>query len=140
MLDGTGRAIAEMGQIEFISPRVDDATGTVAIRAVLDNPGGVAPGRIVRARVEGVTVADSLVIPKRAVMHGAQGTYVWTVDGNNQVAPAPVELGALAGNEVVVTAGLTPGARVVTDGVLKVVPGFPVNPVPTPASTASTTP
>jgi membrane fusion protein (multidrug efflux system) len=134
--DAAGRAIAEMGKIEFVSPRVDDATGTVAIRAVLDNPGGVVPGRIVRARIEGVTVANSLVIPKRAVMHGAQGTYVWTVDGNNLVAPAPVELGALAGNDVAVTAGLSPGSRVVVDGVLKVVPGVPVNPLPTPIGTA----
>jgi membrane fusion protein (multidrug efflux system) len=134
--DATGRAIAEMGTIEFVSPRVDDATGTVAIRAVLDNPGGVVPGRIVRARVEGVTIPNSLVIPKRAVMHGAQGTYVWTVDGNNQVAPAPVELGAFAGNDVAVTAGLAAGSRVVVDGVLKVVPGVPVNAVPTPTSTA----
>ena len=45
-----------MGTIEFVSPRVDDATGTVAIRAVLDNPDGVVPGRIVRARVEGVSI------------------------------------------------------------------------------------
>jgi membrane fusion protein, multidrug efflux system len=136
VVDAAGLAIAEMGKIEFVSPRVDDATGTVAIRAVLDNPGGVVPGRIVRARVEGVTVPDALVIPKRAVMHGAQGTYVWTVDGNNQVAPAPVELGALAGNDVAVTAGLSAGSRVVVDGVLKVVPGVPVNAVPISDSTA----
>jgi membrane fusion protein (multidrug efflux system) len=134
--DARGRAIAAMGEIEFVSPRIDDATGTVAIRAVLDNPDGIVPGRIVHARIEGVTIANSLVIPKRAVMHGAQGAYVWTVDESGQPVPAPVELGALAGNEVVVTAGLTPGARVVVDGVLKVRPGSPVNAVPIAASTA----
>ena len=134
--DALGRAIADMGKIEFVSPRVDDATGTVAIRAVLDNVGGLVPGRIVRARIEGVSIPNSLVVPKRAVMHGAQGAYVWTVDGNGQVALAPVELGALAGNDVAVTAGLTPGARVVVDGVLKVVPGVPVNAVPIAESTA----
>ena len=74
------------------------------------------PGRIVRAHIEGVSIPNSLVIPKRAVMHGAQGAYVWTVDGSGQPAPAPVELGALAGNDVAVTAGLTAGARVVVDG------------------------
>ena len=129
-MDARGQPLAAMGTIEFISPRIDDATGTVAIRAVLDNPNGVVPGRIVRARIEGVTVEDSLVIPKRAVMHGAQGAYVWTVDGNGVAAPAPVELGALSGNDVAVTAGLMPGARVVVDGILKVVPGVPVNAVP----------
>jgi membrane fusion protein, multidrug efflux system len=139
VLDARGQPLAEMGTIEFISPRIDDATGTVAIRAIVDNPAGVVPGRIVRARIEGVTIEDSLVIPKRAVMYGAQGTYVWTVDGNGQVAPAPVELGALAGNDVAVTAGLTPGARVVVDGILKVIPGVPVNPVPLGEAAARTT-
>jgi membrane fusion protein (multidrug efflux system) len=128
--DAMGRAIAEMGKIEFVSPRVDDTTGTVAIRAVLDNPGGIVPGRIVRAHVEGVRIENALVIPKRAVMHGAQGSYVWTVDGAGQVTPAPVELGALAGNDVAVESGLTRGARVVVEGTLKVFPGVPVNAVP----------
>ena len=132
--DAQGRAIAAMGTIEFVSPRIDDATGTVAIRAVLANPDGVVPGRIVRARVEGVSIENSLVIPKRAVMHGAQGAYVWTVDASGQPAPTPVELGALAGNDVVVTAGLSAGARVVVDGVLKVRPGSPVNAVPSASS------
>jgi membrane fusion protein (multidrug efflux system) len=115
VLDARGQPLADTGTIEFVAPRVDDATGTVAIRAVLDNPGGVVPGRIVRARIEGVTIDDSLVIPK---------------------APAPVELGALAGNDVAVTSGLTPGSRVVVDGVLKVVPGVPVNAVPAATTTA----
>jgi membrane fusion protein (multidrug efflux system) len=133
--DALGRAVADMGKIEFVAPRVDDATGTVAIRAVLDNPGGVVPGRIVRARIEGVSIANSLVIPKRAVMHGAQGAYVWTVDGNGQPAPTPVQLGATSGNDVAVT-GLTAGARVVVDGILKIIPGVPVNAVPIAEGTA----
>jgi membrane fusion protein (multidrug efflux system) len=134
--DAQGRLIGAMGKIEFVSPRVDDATGTVAIRAVLENPGGIVPGRIVRARIEGVSVPGALVIPKRAVMHGAQGAYVWTVDSSGQPSPAPVQLGALAGNEVAVAAGLTAGARVVVDGTLKIRPGQPVNAVPSTESTA----
>jgi membrane fusion protein (multidrug efflux system) len=128
--DAQGRSLGAMGTIEFISPRVDDATGTVAIRAVLDNPTAVVPGRIVRAHIEGISVPNALVIPKRAVMHGAQGAYVWIVDGAGQATPAPVELGALAGNDVAVISGFTAGARVVVDGILKVVPGVPVNAVP----------
>ncbi len=138
--DAQGRPIAEMGRIEFVSPRVDDATGTVAIRAVLDNANGVVPGRIVRARIEGVSVANALVIPKRAVMHGAQGAYVWTVDGNGQPVPTPIELGALSGNDVAVVAGLSPGARVIVEGTLKVRPGAPVNAVPIAAGTARNEP
>jgi membrane fusion protein, multidrug efflux system len=134
--DAQGQLIGAMGQIEFVSPRIDDATGTVAIRAVLDNPGGIVPGRIVRAHIEGVSIPDALVIPKRAVMHGAQGAYVWTVDASGQPAPAPVELGALSGNDVAVTAGLSAGARVVVDGLLKLRPGQAVNAVPIAEGTA----
>lgn len=133
VLDTRGRAIGELAPIEFISPRVDDATGTIGIRAVLENPTGVLPGRIVRARVEGVNVANSFVIPKRAIMHGAQGAYVWVVDSAGQPAPAPVQLGALSGNDVAVIGGLSAGNRVVVDGILKVQPGAPVNAVPIPA-------
>ena len=45
----------------------------------------------------------------------------------------------LAGNDVVVTAGITPGARVVVEGTLKLRPGQPVNPVPFAEGTAQNT-
>jgi membrane fusion protein (multidrug efflux system) len=125
-----GRAIGGPAPIEFISPRIDDATGTVAIRAALDNPGGVVPGRIVRAHVTGVEIANALVIPKRAVVYGATGPYVWTVDGGGMATPTPVELGAFAGNDVVIVHGLAAGNRVIVEGVLKVIPGFPVTAEP----------
>jgi membrane fusion protein, multidrug efflux system len=136
VVDAQGRAIGEFAPIEFVSPRVDGPTGTVAIRAVLVNPGGVVPGRIVRARIEGINIPESLVIPKRAVMHGAQGAYVWVLESGGQVVPTPVELGAPAGNDVAVIAGLAAGNRVVVDGILKVIPGVPVNAVPIAESTA----
>jgi membrane fusion protein (multidrug efflux system) len=134
--DAQGKRIGAMGEIDFVSPRVDDATGTVAIRALLDNPGGIVPGRIVRAHVEGVAIENALVIPKRAVMHGAEGAYVWTLDDAGQATPTPIEQGALAGNDVAVTSGLMPGARVVVEGTLKVFPGVPVNAVPIGEETA----
>jgi membrane fusion protein (multidrug efflux system) len=131
-----GHPIGAPAPIEFISPRIDDATGTVAIRAVLENPGGIVPGRIVRAHVKGVDIANALVIPKRAVVYGAMGPYVWTVDGGGMVTPTPVTLGAFAGNDVVVARGLAAGNRVVVEGVLKVIPGFPVTAEPIAAEPA----
>ncbi len=70
------------------------------------------------------------MIPKRAVMHGAQGAFVWVVGSAGQPAPAPVQLGALSGNNVAVIGGLSAGNRVVVDGILKVQPGALVNAVP----------
>jgi membrane fusion protein, multidrug efflux system len=129
VIDTRGRTIGPPASIEYISPRVDDSTGTVAIRALLDNTGGTGllPGRVARARIEGVNVSSSLVIPKRALMHGAQGSFVWVIGAGEQVAAKPVQLGPSSGNDVVVASGLAAGDRVVVDGILKVQPGAPVH-------------
>ena len=131
VVDARGAQIGPDAVVEFIAPRVDDSTGTIGVRAILDNTGDVLrPGRVVRARIDGVNVASSLVIPKRAVMHGAQGSFVWTVGVGEQVGVRPVELGTSAGNDVVVAKGLMAGDRVVVDGILKVQPGAVVHATP----------
>jgi len=137
-----GAQVGPDARIDFIAPRVDDATGTVGVRAVVDNSANVlSPGRVVRARVDGVSVASSLVIPKRALLHGAQGAFVWVIGAAEQVAPRPVELGTSSGNDVVVVSGLSNGDRVVVDGVLKVQPGAAVHATPLAADgTALSTP
>ncbi len=124
VLDIQGRTLGDNARIEFIAPSVGDGTGTIDVRAVLDNSKStLLPGQVVRARVEGVTLADSLIVPKRAVMHGLQGTFVWVVGSDQKVGPRPVTLGTTAGNNVVVSKGLAAGDRVVVDGILKVQPG-----------------
>jgi membrane fusion protein, multidrug efflux system len=131
VLDARGAPVGASATIEFIAPRVDDNTGTIGVRALLDNGAGeLRPGSVMRARVEGVAVADSLVIPKRALMHGAQGPFVWLIGAGEQVAARPVDLGTASGNDVVVTSGLAAGDRVVVDGILKVQPGAPVHATP----------
>jgi membrane fusion protein (multidrug efflux system) len=136
MLDASGKPTPALARIEFVAPRVDDRTGTVAIRALLDNPGGVRlPGKVARARVEGVVVADALVIPRRAVSRGMQGAYVWRIDTANNVTMQPVELGVSSGNDTTVVGGLSSGDRIVVDGILKLQPGATVD--GTPIETAS---
>jgi membrane fusion protein, multidrug efflux system len=131
VVDGRGTQIGPDAAIEFIAPRVDDATGTVAVRATLANADDMLlPGQVVRAHVDGVSVPSSLVIPKRALMHGAQGPFLWIVGAGEQIGIRPVELGASAGNDVVVSKGLAAGDRVVVDGILKVQPGAAVHATP----------
>jgi membrane fusion protein (multidrug efflux system) len=131
VVDTRGKQTGPAARIEFIAPRVDDATGTIALRAVLDNAANdLIPGRVVRARIDGVSVASALVIPKRALMHGAQGAFVWAIGQGEMVEPRPVQLGASSGNDVVVASGLERGTRIVVDGLLKVQPGAPVHATP----------
>ncbi len=129
--DIEGRTLGENAKIEFIAPSIGDETGTVDVRAVIDNTGAtLLPGQVVRALVQGVSLPGILILPKRAVMHGTQGTFVWIVGSDQKVAPRPVSLGATSGNNVVVTKGLSAGDRVVVDGILKVQPGAAVKATP----------
>lgn len=128
--DFGGRTLGDNAKIEFIAPSVGDDTGTVDVRAAIDNSkGSLIPGQVVRAIVQGVTLTGALVIPKRAVMHGVQGTYVWVVGADQKAAQRPVTLGVSAANNVAVTKGLAAGDRVVVDGILKVQPGAAVKAV-----------
>jgi membrane fusion protein (multidrug efflux system) len=131
VVDIQGNKLAETPRVEFIAPSVGLETGTVFVRAVMDNPDGrFLPGQVLRARVHGVTLPGSLVIPKRAIMHGMQGAFVWVVGGDGKVAPRPIKLGVTSGNNVAVSDGLAAGDQVVVDGILKVQPGALVKAVP----------
>jgi membrane fusion protein (multidrug efflux system) len=130
VLDTAGNTLAQGAKVEFISPAVGDQTGTVEVRAVLENSTNMLPGQVVRARVNGVTLARSLVIPKRAVMHGVQGSFVWLIGAGDKVEFRPVQLGTTAENDVVVDQGLKSGERIVVEGILKVQPGAVVKGVP----------
>lgn len=125
-----GRTLGDNAKIEFIAPSVGSDTGTVDVRAVMNNSkGSLIPGQVVRAIVQGVTLPGTLVIPKRAVMHGLQGTYVWVVGADQKATARPVTLGVSAANNVAVIKGLAAGDRVVVDGILKVQPGAVVKAV-----------
>jgi membrane fusion protein, multidrug efflux system len=125
-----GGVVARGARIEFVAPRVGDETGTVGVRAVLDNrEQALLPGQVARARLAGVTLPDVIAIPKRAVMRGQDGTFVWVVGDDGTAQPRPVKLGASNGNFVVVADGLQAGDRAIVDGVLKVQPGVPVRAV-----------
>lgn len=141
VLSATSAPADNTAKIEFVAPRIDDRTGTVAIRALLDNArAALVPGLVTRVRVEGVVVAGALVIPQRAVSRGIQGAYVWRVDAANTVAMQPVELGVSSGNDTTVVSGLASGDRIVVDGILKVQPGAVIDGTPLEAASNGATP
>jgi membrane fusion protein (multidrug efflux system) len=55
---------------------------------------------------------------------------VLVVGADNKPAPRPVTVAGSQGPDWVITAGLAAGDRVIVDGVPKMMPGAPVNPVP----------
>ena len=138
--DGTPYAIE--GVLNFADLAIDQATGTVSLRAQFPNPGFVLlPGQFVRARIETGTIPDGIVVPQRAVALSDRGASVMVVGPNNIATPRSIKLGNLIGSSWIVTNGLKTGDRVITNGLQKVRPGAPVVIAParggTPPSTAA---
>lgn len=110
--------------LTFVDNAVEATSGTVRARAVMRNPDGrLVPGQFVRARLEGVEIADAVTVPRRAVMSSAQGSFVWQVGAGDVVELRPVRLAGMVGDRAVIAEGLAGGERVIVDGVLKVRPG-----------------
>jgi membrane fusion protein (multidrug efflux system) len=60
------------------------------------------------------------------VLEGPQGKFVYVVDEKGTAQPRPVQAGDWSGDQWLITEGLKGGERVITDGVMKIGPGAPV--------------
>ncbi len=116
----------QLGRLDFLDVTVNRGTDTILARARLPNPiGDLVDGQFVRARIEGATPEQSLVVPQAALLTDQQGTYVFVVEGGHAVVRR-VETGADVGRNVVVEKGLQDGEQVVVEGLMALRPGAPV--------------
>jgi membrane fusion protein, multidrug efflux system len=112
------------GEVDFIDSIVDTETGTVKARAILSNANNILlPGQFVRLKLEGIVFKNAIVIPDKSIMQGPNGIFVYVVDQDNKASIAPVKLGPLLKEGRVIESGLIKGQQVITDGMIKVVPG-----------------
>ncbi|WP_394131854.1 efflux RND transporter periplasmic adaptor subunit [Shewanella maritima] len=120
----------ETGSIDFISNRVDAATGTLTLRAAFANAESLMlPGLFVTLIVESPVVEQAILIPQASVQEDQQGRFVMVVNQNNQVEKRVIELGERFGVDWRVLSGLEQGEKIVVDGLQKIRPGIEVNPV-----------
>jgi len=117
------------GTINFQDLRVDQATGTMQLRAQFKNPGRrLLPNQFVRANLRGATRRHALLVPQRAVQQGLQGPYVYLVGQGDTVSAHDIVASAWDGHNWLIQSGLKPGDRVIVDGVQKVAAGRRVRP------------
>jgi membrane fusion protein, multidrug efflux system len=120
------------GVIQFSEVVVDPGTGTVTLRARFPNPQGVLlPGMFVRALFAQSVNTSAFLVPQQAVTRDPQGNATVLVVGpNNRAVQRKVTAERTQGAFWVVTEGLSPGDRVITQGLGRARPGQPVKPVP----------
>jgi len=127
-----GTVYPHKGKINFADPSFSQDTGSFLVRAVLPNPKReLRPGMFVTAYAKGALRPNAIVVPQLAVQQGSNGHLVYVIKQDNTAEVRPVQVGEYQGEKnIVIVDGLKPGDRVVVDGVLKVVPGKPVQIVP----------
>jgi len=120
------------GTLEFSEALVDQQTGTVTVRARFPNPDGLLlPGMFVRAHLVQSINQRAILVPQPAVSRDAKGNATVTVVGpGDKAVIKTVKAERTQGEFWVVTDGLNPGDKVITQGLSKLQPGQPVKPVP----------
>ena len=117
------------GRFDFIDNQVDPGTGTIAVRAVFDNPQGLLlPGQFVTVYNRRPTPVTLPVVPQSAVQADREGQYVFVIDDQNRAQLRRIAIRAAMGTQWIVQSGLTAGETIVVQGVQKVTPGLEVTP------------
>lgn len=120
-----------MGKLNYLSPNIDLSTGTLNIRAEIENPDNeLKDGLYVNIRLP-YGKQDSAVLVKDASIGTDQlGKYLYVVNDSNRVSYRHIETGELFSDTLrLVKSGLQPKDRYVTKALLKVREGMEIKPV-----------
>ncbi len=117
------------GIITSVDNRLDTSSGTIRVRATIENAdAALVPGLYARVKVGDSQAHPAILIDDVAVGTDQDKKYVLVVDGDNKVEYRAVQLGALHGKLREVTAGLKAGERVIVNGMMHVRPSDIVRP------------
>ncbi len=114
----------EIGQLTLIDNNINLRTGMIALEGTFPNPESrLWPGQFVEVHLKLSTTIGALLVPVRSVNDGPDGQYVWVVNQDQTAAMRPVKVDRREIDMAVISEGLKPGERVITDGQLMLRPG-----------------
>ena len=117
------------GRLVFISPELNQTTGTFTVRALFPNPYRVLrPGQFAKVILRGNDATTKTLVPEEAIVTKQTGDYVYVVGEDNVVEERAVDRGDARGALRVIESGLQGGERIVGKGVHKVRDGATVAP------------
>ena len=120
------------GTVEFSQVLVNQDTGTVTLRARFANPQSILlPGMFVTAEFAQAVNTAAFLVPQQAVTRDPRGNAaVFVVGPGNRAVQRVVIADRTQGTYWVVTQGLAPGEKVITQGTANLKDGAPIKPVP----------
>lgn len=123
-----GTTYAHDGKLEFSEVSVDEGTGSVTLRAVFPNPDHtLLPGMFVHARLTAGVNQQAILAPQQGVTRNAKGEpTALVVNAENKVELRQLQAERADGNRWVISAGLSAGDKLITEGLQFVQPGAEV--------------
>jgi RND family efflux transporter MFP subunit len=108
------------GIVTKIAPALDPVTKRIEVRIGISDPGKtLLNGQSILARIErvapGIAVTSRITIPISAVKVEADRTTVFTVGADSALVAHEVKLGALLGDRIEITEGVSADMQIVTD-------------------------
>lgn len=114
------------GRVHSVDPVVDPNTRAVTVRARMPNADRLLrPGMMLTVDIENAP-RSSPSVPELAVIGEGDTRFVYVLDEEGRARRAPVRTGVRLRGRVEIVEGLTPGQRVITEGVVKVSDGMAV--------------
>lgn len=139
-----GSTYAQPGTLDFTSARVDPATGSVDLRAVLPNPQRtLLPGMYVTLKAKLGERNGVFVVPQAAMLRDTVGAYVYVAGSDGKAKRHDVTADTMHDGNWIVSSGLAAGDKVIVSGVQNVhddgpVKASPWKPAPAPAANGAT--
>lgn len=126
-----GSTYEQQGKLAFSEVNVDEATGSVVLRAVFPNPHNeLLPGMYVHASFPQGVQQQGIMVPQEAIMHDSKGQpYVYVVKADDSVEQRSVTTGEMIQSRWLITHGLNSGEKVVVNGLQSVHSGSKVKTV-----------
>ncbi|MGK9172909.1 MdtA/MuxA family multidrug efflux RND transporter periplasmic adaptor subunit [Yokenella regensburgei] len=126
--DRTNKQKLSTGALLSLDNQIDATTGTIKLKARFANQDdALFPNQFVNARMLVSTQQNAVVIPAAALQMGNEGNFVWVLNEQDQVSKHRVTTGIQDSQKVVISAGLSAGDRVVTDGIDRLTEGAKVD-------------
>jgi RND family efflux transporter MFP subunit len=111
-----------VGTIREVSPIADAATRTYTVKVSIPERTDVRLGMTAVVVLAHAGAGPAIRVPLSALYQNKGATAVWVIE-NGAVRMAPVQVGGVAGNDVMLASGVQPGQTIVTAGVNLLKPG-----------------
>ena len=128
---GTDGSKTWRGKLNYLSPSFSLTTGTMRLRAELENPDGILkPGLYVSVTLPYATAEKAVLVDNASIGTDQLGKFLYVVNDSNVVSSRHIEIGQLVEDGMrIVTSGLSPNERYVTKALMKVRQGMKIQPI-----------